>query len=306
MKEVCLKSPLYVIISPVKDEERYIELTLRSVIEQTLKPVIWVIVDDGSIDSTPHIIKKYMKEQTFIRLVQNPNAGVRQTGSAVVRAFKFGYKFIEDKKFDFIVKLDCDLSFENDYFELLLKRMMNDENIGISSGVYFEKDGQGNWKEVIMPSYHTAGACKVVRKKCFEDIGGFIEAPGWDTVDEIRAMTRGWKTIHFRDLHIKHHKAEGSGIGKVRTNIMHGEIFYLTGGDKFFFVLKVLHRMYFRPYIIGGLALLWGYLKSVLKRNKLLVSESEAKYYRARLRGRIKEKAMLIMDQVKKSLIKLI
>ncbi len=297
------KLPSYIIISPVKDEGRYLELTLQSVTEQTLKPSTWVIVDDGSTDNTPEIIKRYLSEQTVIRLVHNPDAGIRQTGSAVIRAFNYGYKFIEDDKFDFIVKLDCDLSFESDYFENLLKRLMIDKNIGISSGVYFEKNGGGDWREVAMPSYHTTGACKVVRRECFDEIGGFIESAGWDTVDEIRAMTRGWRTCHFRDLHIKHHKPEGSGIGKIRTNAMHGEIYYLTGGDKVFFVLKVLHRMTIRPYLIGGLSLLWGYLKSVLKREALIVSETEAKYYKARLRERLKERARILISRKKKSLV---
>lgn len=306
MTNECEQSPSYVIISTVKDEERYVELTLRSVIEQTLKPSTWVIVDDGSTDRTPQIIKKYISKHKFIKLVRNPNAGVRQTGPAVIRAFNFGYKFIGDEKYDFIVKLDCDLSFEPDYFEKILKRMTNDNAIGICSGVYYEKDGRSSWKEIIMPSYHSAGACKVVRKKCFKEIGRFIEAAGWDTVDEIRAMTRGWKTVHFKDLRINHHKPEGTGIGLIKTNIMHGEIYYLTGGDKVFFIFKVLHRIFMKPYLIAGLALLWGYMRSVLKRKVLLVSEAEAKYYRAKLRRRLIENANALIHGGKKSLVRMI
>lgn len=306
MTEDRLTLPSYLIISPVKNEERYVEFTLRSVTEQTLKPLTWIIVDDGSTDNTPQIIKRYLAKHSFIRLVQNPTAGVRQTGSAVIRAFNYGCKFIQDDKYDFIVKLDCDLSFEPDYFEMLLKRLTNDKHIGISSGVYCERNGAGFWKEVIMPSYHAAGACKILRKKCFDEIGGFIETAGWDTVDEIRAMTLGWKTCHFRDLRMNHHKPEGSGIGTIRTYTMHGEIYYLTGGDKVFFLLKVLHRMTVKPYVVGGFALLWGYLKSFFKKKPLLVSETEAKYYRAKLRKRIEEKVKSFMTRGLNSLARFI
>jgi glycosyltransferase involved in cell wall biosynthesis len=280
-------SPRYVVVSPAKNEERYIEPILRSVTRQTLKPVLWIIVDDGSKDSTVNIVNRYADSYPFIRLVRNPHAGARQTGSAVIRAFNFGCQFTGETEHDFIVKLDCDLSFEPDYFEKLLEKFTEDPNLGIASGVYLEEDKAGVWNQIAMPAYHAAGACKVVRKSCFDAIGGFIAAAGWDTVDEIRAMTKGWKTTHFSDLRMKHHKPEGSGIGTIKTGVMHGEIYYLTGGSIFFFLLKVLHRLKSKPYGIGALALVRGYLKAFLSRKTPLVTETEARCYRSLLHGRL-------------------
>lgn len=280
--------PRYVIISPVKDEERYVELTLRSVVEQTLEPVRWLLVDDGSKDRTAEIIGHYVEAYPYIRLVRNPHAGMRQPGSAVIRAFICGYAAIGDCDYDFIVKLDCDLSFEPDYFEKLIGRLVQDRSLGIASGVYLEKDkAGGGWKEIGMPFYHAAGACKVLHRKCFEEIGSFIMSAGWDTVDEIRAMTLGWKTGHFSDLQMKHHKAEGSGVGWTRTAMMHGEIYYLTGGTKLFFFLKVFHRIGTKPYLLGAAALLWGYLRAVLKGKPPLVTKAEAVCYQSLLRERL-------------------
>jgi glycosyltransferase involved in cell wall biosynthesis len=270
------------------------------VIGQTLKPVLWVIVDDGSRDNTPAIIQRYLSSNPFIRLVRNPNAGIRQPGSAVIRAFNYGCESIGASDYDFIVKLDCDLSFEPNYFEILLGRFMEDHRLGVASGVYLEMGEDDAWKEVVMPSYHAAGASKVLRKKCFEEIGGFIVAAGWDTVDEIRAMTLGWKTGHFIDLQMKHHKPEGSGIGAIRTSVMHGEISYLTGGGKLFFLLKVLHRMMSKPYVIGAMALSWGYMKALWKRKASLVTEAEAKCYQALLNERLqaKTKALFVRGSI--------
>jgi len=291
------RSPRYIIVSPVKDEERYVELTLRSVIGQTLKPVLWVIVDDGSRDNTPEIIQRYLPTCPFIRLLRNPHAGVRQPGSAVIRAFKCGYESIGAGEYDFVVKLDCDLSFEKDYFENLLEKFMDDPQLGIASGVYLERREDGTWKEVVMPSYHAAGACKVLRRECFEEIDGFIAAAGWDTVDEIRAMTQGWRTGHFVYLQMKHHKSEGSGIGSIRTNVMHGEIYYLTGGSRLFFLLKVLHRMGSKPYVIGAMALSWGYLNAIWKRKASLVTRSEARCYQSLLRGRLQAQTKALFSR---------
>lgn len=290
MDATCPK-PRYVIVSPVKDEERYVERTLRAVAGQTITPELWVVVDDGSRDSTPGIIRRYAEKYPFIRLVCHPHAGIRQTGSAVMRAFKHGYDTIGTGEFDFIVKLDCDLSFEPDYFEKLFARFLADPRLGIASGIYREMDGDGEWHEVKMPSYHAAGACKVIRRRCFEDIDGFVVSAGWDTVDEIRAMTLGWKTGHYADLEMDHHKTEGSGIGILRTSVMHGQIYYRTGGGALFFLLKVLHRMTSKPPVIGALALLWGYLKAIMDRNPPLVTEPEARCYQSLLRERLQYQA---------------
>lgn len=287
------KNHKYIIISPVKDEERYVELTLKSVVNQTLKPLTWIIVDDGSSDKTAEIIQNYTLTYSFIKLVGNPHAGIRKTGSAVIRAFNHGYESIDKTTYDFIVKLDCDLSFQPDYFEKLLEKFTADEQLGIASGVYLEKKMSGKWLEIKMPSYHAAGASKVIRRRCFEEIGGFIAMAGWDTVDEIRAMAKGWRTRHFPELRIRHHKPEGSGIGQLRTSMMHGKIFYITGGSKIFFIIKTIHRLSARPYVLNSMALLWGYLNALFKRRAMLVTKYEAKCYQAmliaRLRAQIKK-----------------
>jgi biofilm PGA synthesis N-glycosyltransferase PgaC len=280
-------SPRYALVSPVKDEARHIELTLRSVTEQTIKPVLWAIVDDGSTDGTADIVRRYVEEHAFVRLFESPKAGPRNTGSAEVLAFYRGYESLRGIDFDFIVKLDGDLSFERDYFEKLLGRFSSDATLGIASGVYLESDQSGSWKPVGMPSYHAFGACKVVRRTCFDEISGFATTPGWDTADEIRAMARGWKTCHFSDLEVRHHKPEGSAMGLLKTSRMHGEIHYVTGGDPLFLLFKVLHRLTVRPFLFSALALSFGYLQAVLKRKPRLVTRHEAAVYQQLLRQRL-------------------
>lgn len=277
----------YVIISPVKDEEQYIEFTLRSVTAQTLLPALWVIVDDGSTDRTPDIVREYQARFPFIRLVSHHRDGMRHPGSRVIHAFNRGREAVGQTQYDFIVKLDCDLSFGPDYFERLLDRFDDNSTLGIASGVYLELDDAKGWSIVTMPSYHAFGACKAVRRECFEHIHGFITVPGWDTVDEIRAWRTGWETCHFVDLETKHHKPEGSGIGRVKTGRMHGEIYYRTGGDPIFLLFKILHRITKPPIVIGAFALAQGYCSALLTRKSLLVTNAEARHYRRTLRQRL-------------------
>jgi biofilm PGA synthesis N-glycosyltransferase PgaC len=281
------KYPKYIVVSPVRDEERHIELTIRSMVDQTVRPAAWVIVDDGSRDRTPEIVREYAAKYSFIQPVNHQRSGERHAGSRVVHAFNYGREVIRNVKFEFIVKLDCDLSFGPDYFEKLFEEFRADERLGIASGVYYEEMSNGSWEQVEMPLYHAFGACKVVRASCFQDIGGFVTVPGWDTVDEIRAWSAGWSTRHFARLKTKHHKGEGTGIGRVRTSRMHGEIYYVTGGDPIFLVFKFLHRLTAAPFLISAFALASGYLQALVTRKPLLVTRSEALCYRRLLRQRL-------------------
>jgi glycosyltransferase involved in cell wall biosynthesis len=278
----------YVLISPVKDEEKYVEATLRSVVAQSVRPYRWFIVDDGSSDSTPEIIHRYAHQHEWIRVIRIERDAKRQPGSGVIRAFSAGYETVAAEDFDFVVKLDCDLDLPPDYFEKLCEKFHQDESLGIASGIYLEQEN-GCWVPVPMPVYHVAGASKMFRKSCFTDIGGFVPSRGWDTVDEIRALNMGWTTRHFQELQFRHLKNEGTGIGSTRTNMMHGEIYYLTGGGSMFFLLKFLHRLFRgKPLFIGGFAMLWGYLKCWMSGRPRLVRNSEAQIYRKMLNGRIR------------------
>jgi hypothetical protein len=175
-----------------------------------------------------------------------------------------------------------------DYFEQLLAKFHHDEKLGIGSGLYSE-ERNGSWVQAKYPHYHAIGASKMIRKKCFVDIGGLVPSRGWDTLDEIRAQAAGWRTAHFRDVKFRHLKPEGSGIGFLRTNVMYGEIYYLTGGGKLFFLLKTLHRMIVsKPFFFGGLGMMQGYVKAWITRKPRLVTKAEANAYQKQLNERMK------------------
>jgi poly-beta-1,6-N-acetyl-D-glucosamine synthase len=279
----------YILVSAVKDEEQYVETTLRAVVKQTVRPGRWMIVDDGSTDRTTEIIRSYERQFPWITVLRLNHQGARQPGSPVINAFNAGYELIRNSSFDFIVKFDCDLDLPADYFEKLIDRFQSDERLGIASGVYLEH-GSKNWQPIPMPDYHAAGAAKMIRARCFNEIGGFVASRGWDTVDEIKAQAMGWRTGHFEDLEFHHLKNEGSGIGSIRTNRMHGEVYYLTGGSKLFFLFKIVHRCAVgKPPLLGGLAMLGGYLKTWAKREPRLVTEEEARAYQRLLDHRMLE-----------------
>lgn len=283
-----INKPNYAIITPVRDEERFIKSTLESMIHQSIKPVVWIIVDDGSTDNSVQIISEFAANHPWIVLKQTQRLTKRLTGSAEIMAFNFGQTFLKDFTYDFIVKLDADLSFDKLYFEKLLEKFSENHKLGIASGVYTEQNNEV-WNTIEMPDYHASGASKVIRKTCFNQIGGFVEERGWDTIDEIKAMNIGWETANFPDLIFYHLKNEGTGMGLLSTSVMQGEIYYRTTGGGFaFFTLKFLSRLFTgKPIILNGFALLYGFVKTFFSGKSILVSRDEARNYRKLLNSRI-------------------
>jgi glycosyltransferase involved in cell wall biosynthesis len=277
----------YVIISPVKDEEDFVAATLQSVVSQSVLPQKWIIVDDGSSDNTPKILEEHAAIYSWIEIIRIERDSKRDLGITEIRAFLVGCERVKELEWDFIVKLDCDLTLPQDYFQTLIAEFDRCERLGIASGLYLER-WKDEWFPVQMPSYHAAGASKVVRRQCYEEIGGFVLCRGWDTIDEIRAQVHGWQTRHFSDVTFHHLRREGSATGFSRTNLLHGEVYYVTGGGGVFFAFKVLHRMVVgSPPILAGLTMLWGYLKCLLSGAERSVSKSEARFYRHMLAKRV-------------------
>jgi hypothetical protein len=234
-------------------------------------------------------VARYAAKHSWIVLHRLSSEHDRDPAAPVAQAFNTGLGLVPDQDFEFVVKLDCDVELSPDYFERMLHHFEEDPSLGIASGIYVEQAANGEWTPVPMPVYHACGASKVMRKACFNDIGsGFAVVRGWDTLDEIQAQVLGWKTRHFPDLVFQHLKPEGSGAGFLVTNIMHGEIYYLTGGGPLFLAFKVLHRICTgRPRVVGGLALAFGYLRFMILGKKRIVTPEQARYYRRLLTSRL-------------------
>ena len=75
------------IIIPVYNTEKYIELTLKSILEQTYKNIEIIIVDDGSLDESIRIAEKILVGANF-KIIHQKNAGLssaRNAGLAVAK-----------------------------------------------------------------------------------------------------------------------------------------------------------------------------------------------------------------------------
>jgi glycosyltransferase involved in cell wall biosynthesis len=262
-----MPTPAYVIITPARNEGERIQKTIDSVAKQTIRPMRWVLVDDGSADKTGPLIDAAAKEHSWISAIHRPDRGFRKQGGGVIEAFYDGLKLVEEESWDFLGKLDGDLAFPADYFENCLSRFAADSRLGIGGGIICQgfngamvESASGD------PPFHVRGATKIYRRATWQAIGGLIKAPGWDTLDEVKANMLGWRTYSFKELLVLQLKPTGSADGSWRNWVKNGRANYVVGYHPLFMLLKCLKRLRHKPYGITALGLLVGFVSGYLKR----------------------------------------
>ena len=246
--------------------------TLDSVVAQTLTPTLWVIVDDGSTDETPAILAEYAAAHDWIRVVQKPDRGHRAVGPGVIEAFYAGYETIDPSDFTYSCKMDLDLDLPPRYFEALIEKMEANPRIGTCSGKPYMRVG-GKLVSERRGDEMSAGMTKFYRQTCFEDIGGYVREVMWDAIDCHKARQKGWTAISWDepDLRFEHLRPMGSSQTSIYTGRRrHGFGQYFMGSDPLFYLATCIFRMAEPPYVLGGLAMLQGYLGAWLRRERRL------------------------------------
>ena len=270
----------YVVVTPARDEAKYLSLTIDSLAAQSIKPARWVIVNDGSKDETGRIAGEAAKSHGWITAVNRIDRGFRKAGGGVVDAFYEGYQQVEHQLWDYIVKLDGDLSFAPDYFEKCFRHFDDNQRLGIAGGTICSSiGGIVEVESKRDPKFHVRGATKIYRRKCWEEIGGLLRAPGWDTMDEVKANMLGWQTSTLSGLNVIHHRGTGAAYGTWNDRVKNGMACYITGYHPLFMLLKCIRRMAEKPYIVGGCGLLFGFLKGYVKRVQQIEDKALVKYF---------------------------
>ena len=269
----------YVLITPARNEERFITKTLDSMVAQTLLPERWVIVDDGSTDRTAELVQSYSKRFPWIELVQRVQRPDRSFAGKV-HAFNTGFERVSSLPFEVIGNLDADLSFDPDYLEFLMQKFSEDARLGVA-GTPFIENGYDSARDSFEGENHVAGGCQLFRRQCFEEIGGYIANPagGIDWIAVTTARMKGWKTCSFPEKRFHHYRTLGTAErGIIASLFSYGEKDYYLGGSPVWQLFRVCYRSAKHP--VSGFALLAGYCWAALRRTKRPVSRELMCFHR--------------------------
>jgi len=283
-------SPLsYVLVTPARNEEAYIERTIESVLKQTVPPLRWVIVNDGSTDSTGEIVKRYLGRCSWLELVERPVRRERHF-AAKVHSFNAGFERVKDLDYAVIGNLDADVSFDADYLEFLLGKFAADASLGVA-GTAFREEGYSSDKNSFEGQTHVSGQCQMFRRECFRDIGGYIpnKAGGIDWMAVTTARMKGWKTRQFREKTFFHHRHLGTAErGRLASAFSYGEKDYYLGGSPAWEIFRATYQMTNQPYLFAGLSLGLGYLWAAIRRIERPVSPELMAFHRSEQMSKLK------------------
>lgn len=252
--------PSYVLVTPARNEAQFIESTIQSVLKQTVRPLKWVIVDDGSTDGTDLIVRKSIQDHPWIELVQMP-ARNRRHFSGKVKAFNAGYERLKDMKFAVIGNLDGDVSFEDDYFQFLLAKFAEDPQLGVAGTPFREGSFQYDYRFTSIE--HVSGPCQLFKRQCFEDIGGYVprEIGGIDLVAVLTARMHGWQTRTFPEKPYVHQRQMGTATRRaVVVPFKVGQADYVLGSHPVWEFCRCVYQLTRRPILLKGTLCFAGYM----------------------------------------------
>ena len=274
--------PRYVLVTPARNEQAFIERMIRSMIGQTVLPARWVIVNDGSTDRTGDIARAHAARHEWIEVLDMP-ARRDRSFAAKAHCFNAGYERVKSLDHEVIGNLDADISFEPDHFEFLLQRFAEDPRLGVAGTIFKEDDGYSSDVDSFEGEAHVAGQCQLFRRACLEEIGGYVahRAGGIDWIAVTTARMRGWRTRSFRERSFFHHRSLGTAERSLLASAFsYGEKDYYLGGHPLWEMFRVAYRMVKRPYVLGGLAVGLGYGTAALRRIERPVSPELMRFHR--------------------------
>jgi glycosyltransferase involved in cell wall biosynthesis len=289
----------YVLVTPARNEEALIEKTIQSVIAQTVLPTKWAIVNDGSTDDTASIVSRYAANHPWIELVNLPTHRDRSFAGKV-HAFNAGLERVKNLDYEVIGNLDSDLSFDADYCEFLLTKFEEDSTLGVAGTIFREHGGYSSASDSFEGQNHVAGGCQLFRRRCFEEIGGYVpnRAGGIDWIAVTTARMMGWKTQSFREKSFFHYRSLGTAERSLlASTFSYGEKDYYLGGHPLWEIFRVAYRATKKPYLLAGVALYAGYLSAFLRQMKRPVSDRLMEFHR--------REQMLKLKAIFRSLFKL-
>jgi len=260
--------PKYVLITPARNEAQFIQLTLQSMVKQTLRPLKWVIVSDGSTDGTDEIVGECLLEHDWIELLRMPERAERHFAGKVC-AFNAGYERVKGLDFDIVGNLDADVSFEPDHFEFLIGKMSQNPELGLAGAPFREGEYQYDYR--VQNIENVWGGCQLFRRECYESIGGYcpVKGGGVDHIAVISARMKGWKTRTFTEkVCIHHRRMNSAGQSALKAKFKMGAKDYLFGNHPVWELFRTAYQAAHPPLFIGGLALGTGYFWSLLRRTE--------------------------------------
>ena len=282
-----MKTPAYVLVTPVRDEVATVARTIQAVTGQTHLPQEWVIVSDGSSDGTDEVVESAAMERPWIRLLKLP-ARPGRSFAAVVKNTEAGIAALKSVDYDYLGLLDADIEFQSDYYEKLLRHFQDSPRLGLGGGVVVDVGSRAAAPRNLAD---VPGAVQFFRRECFTSLGPLYQIPegGWDCLTCVVARMNGFDTRLFPELVVNHLKPRNAAEGGLfRRHWQLGQRDYALGYAPEFAVARWFARALVpSPGPLGALAALLGYAGAGLRGLPRVIPSDVVAFLRKEQRARL-------------------
>lgn len=280
----------YVLVTPIKNEEANLPGLIDSIENQDLKPILWVIVDDSSDDSSPNILEAASKKNSYIQVVTLTAKSKYDIGEHYAEVCSIGFKyaidFCKEKfiEFEYIALSDADMIYPKDYFSKLIAFLNDNPEYGIVSGKILIRTEEGNIYEEKVTKVGDSfpwGTGRVWRKKTFEETGGYLITKSPDTVSNILAHHKGWRLGQI-DVIFYQTRPTGAGNNLWEGFFMKGESLYYLGANPLIIFNSVVDLIFIsrqKKSVLKSFRLICGYFSSIFLRKPQIEIEEVKDYF---------------------------
>lgn len=268
------------VVISFQNEAGHLPALLRSLDAQTEPAEQVVLVDDGSDDGSPGIVAEYARNRPGVTVLSRPRrtaARDRLADAPELQAFVAGVEALAEP-WDVVAKIDGDLELSCTLFADVRARLRTDPGLGITGSYLSVIDPDGTRRREGHPEEHVRGPNKFYRRACYEQITPLPEQLGWDTVDDLRARAKGWRTRSFAAAggDTIHLRQTGSHDGRLRAFRRWGLCAWAYGAHPLAVLLGAARRATMRPYLIGGVSYLYGWAAAAVTGYPRVEAETRA------------------------------
>jgi len=273
----------YLLITPARNEEDNLPDVSESVTGQKVTPALWIIVDDGSTDETPNILEGLKARHSWIRSIRLPPRPRDITfhySYVCKQGFDYALEYCRENgiEYNYIGLLDADTVLEENYFGKLIGEFEKYSSLGIASGgVYYDVDGK--LSREVSDRNLPRGTGRLWRKSCFLETEGYQVEPSPDSISNTKALLRGWQLRQYADLVEIQKRKTSAGEGLWKGYVKNGWMAYYVDRNLPMVLFNTLYYSIKSPYYTG-IAYLYGYLNSAIKREKKIGDMEIRTYYR--------------------------
>jgi len=278
----------YVLITPIKNELQQLSQLIRTVLGQSQRPLIWIIVDGRSSDGSYETARSMTEKYDWIHIVlQKKFHDVGYSHKNLFQAVNEGYEHARqiavagNLDFSFVGKTDSTPILSSNYFEALALELIGNPKLAIVCGRQksLAISHPLEIRQSSLGEFAGFNDIRLYRRDFFESVGEYPLTYSSDTVLLIKAKKRGWDIMVTDKTHSIEPRLGGSTPGIWKGYQLKGRALYSLGNTVSAVILNAIyHSIIFSPHYIG-IPMLQGYMIGLMNKEERIDDEEVLTYY---------------------------